>query len=385
MGSGMTRSDDDDDTVDVQGSGPPTVRVVPRSDVKPAVAVPVAPAAWHVHLGVAAVVALLAAAGAGLGVWLALSPLVRPAAAPAPAPLAAVAPAPARSLLPPTPPPPLAAAAMPSAPAVLPSPPRFVVHIADEAQIAADRPDALTYFRFERNSRIIVLDFPTLIEQGLTLNRVATLVEKNGEPHDRVLDDAALDAAIQAKGDTVESYYYGHDYAAADLARFFALADRDRIALRPEEERLRAFLVQEGLLVPGAVGAVVSVPRAGELEIDPRMRAAILHDELAHGEYFTRPAYATYVRRFWSEGLDDAARQAFRRFLAAEDFDPTLDDLIANEMQGYLATSPDPRLFSARALGLPQSRLVPLQEAFVLGMPAGWLRDAAQAAAMLRP
>ena len=58
----------------------------------------------------------------------------------------------------------------------------------------------------------------------MTLDRVAAFVEKANVPHDRLLDDAALNAAITASGDTVASYYYGHDYQAADLAQFFALA-----------------------------------------------------------------------------------------------------------------------------------------------------------------
>ena len=81
-------------------------------------------------------------------------------------------------------------------------------------------------FRFAANPRILVLDFASLREQGMMLNRVAALVEKAGLPHDRVLTDSELDQAIHAQGDTVETFYYGHDYSAAALVRFFALADR---------------------------------------------------------------------------------------------------------------------------------------------------------------
>ena len=76
-------------------------------------------------------------------------------------------------------------------------------------------------FRFADNPAILVLDFASLHEQGKMLNRVAAFVEKARLPHDRVLTDSELDAAIQAKGDTVETFYFGHDYAAASLARFF--------------------------------------------------------------------------------------------------------------------------------------------------------------------
>ena len=94
-------------------------------------------------------------------------------------------------------------------------------------------------FRFAADPRIVVLDFPTLRQQGAMLNRVASLIEKAGLPRDRVLNDAELDAAIRAGGDTLETYYYGHDYPAAALVRFFALADAAHVALDPEEQRLR--------------------------------------------------------------------------------------------------------------------------------------------------
>ena len=61
------------------------------------------------------------------------------------------------------------------------------------------------------------------------LDRLAAFVEKAGVPHDRVLTDAELDATIREHGDTVETFYLGHDYAAASLLRFFAAADRQGI------------------------------------------------------------------------------------------------------------------------------------------------------------
>ena len=95
------------------------------------------------------------------------------------------------------------------------------------------------------------------------LNRVAAFVEKAGLPHDRVLTDAELDAAIRASGETPATYYYGHDYRAADLIRFFALADRAGVALTPEEERLRRLLRQAGWTDTSAAGALISIPKAG--------------------------------------------------------------------------------------------------------------------------
>lgn len=253
----------------------------------------------------------------------------------------------------------------------------IAVRMADEAEILAHQPSATTVFRFASNRRVLVLYFASLLEQGLMLNRAAALMEKVGLPRDRVLRDDELDAAIAASGDTMETFYYGHDYAAEDLVRFFALADRDGVRLREQEEWLRRLLTQEGLLAPGARGALISVPAVGAVpDIDAKMRAVILRHELAHAEFFTNRPYADYVRQFWREGLGEEGRAVFRRYLAAQNYDPALEDLMANEMQAYLMHTPDLRVFNAAALGVAPEVVDRWQAEFLLGMPNGWLRDA---------
>jgi hypothetical protein len=52
-------------------------------------------------------------------------------------------------------------------------------------------------------------------------------------------------------------------------------------------------------LAPGAVGGPITLTAAGSApEIDARARQAILQHELSHGEYFTNPAFATWVQDF---------------------------------------------------------------------------------------
>jgi hypothetical protein len=253
--------------------------------------------------------------------------------------------------------------------------PRFTIQIASEATILANRAETLDFFRLDANPGVLVLDFPTLRQQGLMLNRVAALVEKIGLPHDRVLTDVELDAAIRAGGDTTETYYYGHDYAAADLARFFVLAARDGVGLTAEEQELRALLQQEGFLASGSRLALISLPREGSgAGMDAVLRRAILRHELSHAEFFSNGAYAAYVDRFWSE-MDPAGRAAFTKFLAASDYDPAVPGLYANEMQAYLVHTPDTRIFNAGLLGISAEALARLQASFLIGMPAGWLRD----------
>jgi hypothetical protein len=106
--------------------------------------------------------------------------------------------------------------------------------------------------------------FPSLAAQGATLNRAAALVEKAGLPRDRLLDGVELAAAIARSGDTPETWYLGHDYRSADLARFFALAERDRVALTEAELWLREQFVTALALAGSGPFAFVSVPiRAG--------------------------------------------------------------------------------------------------------------------------
>jgi hypothetical protein len=248
------------------------------------------------------------------------------------------------------------------------------VLVGSETEIVAHTAVRPTAFRLAANPRILVIDSPTLHAQGLMLNRIAAFVEKAGLPRDRVLGDAALQQAIAQTGETTETYYIGHDYAAADLARFFAAADRDRVALGAEEERLRSMLRREELLAAASVSAVLSVPRAAPGSIDDQTRRVILRHELSHGEFFANPSYAAFVRTFWHHRLSDGQRAAFRRFLQCQGYDGANEELMANEMQAFLMFTPDERYFAAGLVGLAQADLTSLRRQFLESMPAGWLR-----------
>jgi hypothetical protein len=217
-----------------------------------------------------------------------------------------------------------------------------------------------------------VLDFGSLREQGLMLDRVAALIEKAGLPRDRVLSDAELAQAIAVRGETIETFYYGHDYSAASLRRFFALAN----ALDAEERELRALLEQEGWLERGAVGGLISIPRVGaNATVTAQARATILRHELSHGEFFTDTDYAAYVRAFWSGELSEAERAGVRRFLASEGYDVGEDELVVNEMQAYLMFTRDPRFFRPAMVGVSGERIAVIRARFLAGMPAGWLHE----------
>lgn len=253
-------------------------------------------------------------------------------------------------------------------------PPHMAVADGDEASILASRASDLQVFRFGAEPRVLVLSFPTLHAQGQMLNRLGAFVEKAGVPRNRVLTDPELTAAILRSGETPDTYNYGHDYSAAELARFFAAAARDGVALRPEEQTLGALLVQEGMLAPGAVGAVISIPpETADPPVGAAARATILRHELSHGAYFTDPAYTAYAQRFWQTALTDAQRAGFRRFLASEGYDGADEDLMMNETQAYLVHTRNRQFFDPRMAGLTEVEAERLRDAFLHDMPDGWL------------
>ncbi|HQT63985.1 MAG: hypothetical protein B7Z75_03620 [Acidocella sp. 20-57-95] len=246
-----------------------------------------------------------------------------------------------------------------------------------EAQIDATQPCDIKVSYFAPDPRIVVVDFPNLTIQGLMLDRVAALIEKAKLPRNKVLDDVALRAAIYDCGDTIESYYYGHDYRAADLARFFALADQQGVQLNPHELWLKRLLNQLGWLVPGANGALITLPAAAP-PITEEMRAVILHHELSHGAFFTNPAYAAYAVAFWGS-LTPSEQEGFKNFLGGEGYDTNNTNLMLNETQAYLIFTRDPQFFNAHAVGMSDDEKNALRDRFIAGMPDFWLKPMANA------
>ncbi len=246
-----------------------------------------------------------------------------------------------------------------------------------EAEIDASAPCATAVSTFALDDAVIVIDFPDLATQGLTLDRIAALVEKAHLPRERVLTDAELTQAIQASGETIESYYYGHDYQAADLAKFFRLAAAQNIRLNAHETWLHALLLQLGWLSPGSRGAIITVPAAGAV-IAPDMRAVILHHEISHGAFYTNPTYRAYAESFWYS-LTDSDRAAFTGFLGRQGYDTDNTELMLNETQAYLIFTRDPRFFNAAAVGMSETDIARLREIFIANMPDFWLRPLANA------
>jgi hypothetical protein len=252
--------------------------------------------------------------------------------------------------------------------------------LASEAAIFNHVGHRFTVFRFRDDPLIVVIDCPDLEAQGLMFDRIAALIEKAATPRDRVLDEAAFHRALAAANLSVATYYYGNDYPAAALRRFYRLARAERVTLTKQERRLEQIAREEGFLRPGANGAVISIPQAaGSRRVGWQTRAVILRHELAHGAYFTLPAYRAYVHHFYDTAMTAREQAAFRGFLVASGYDPADHDLIVNETIAYMVFTRDPNFFAAATVGLSAARLASLRRRFVGGMPHFWLRRMASA------
>lgn len=250
------------------------------------------------------------------------------------------------------------------------------VEAATSQEILNRTASALTIYRLAENPRVLVLDFPSLKQQGRMLDRIAAQVEKAQTPKKHLLNDADLQISVKAIGETPDGYYYGHDYSAAALTHFFALADRDEVALTQEEIMLRRLLQQEGWFGPGFKAGLISLPTIGaDKNITRAARLAILNHELAHGEYFANPEYAAYVNLFWKSMVTTKEQSDIRAFLMSEGYDSNNEELVENEAQAYLMFTVDPTFFSPTRSGMAVERRNELQARFHAGMKASWLRD----------
>jgi hypothetical protein len=230
---------------------------------------------------------------------------------------------------------------------------------------------------------VLVVEYPDLSAQGRALNRIATLIEKAGAPRDRVLTDKELAAFMAETGAEPHSYYFGHDYRAVDLARFFTLVETQQTPLGDDEVRFREFLLNAGVIarggagyiVPNPPGAVVSYTRAREDDparpineaVSRELRAAVLRHELSHGIYFTNPAYREHSWAFWN-ALTPPEREMFTQFLTDLQYDPKNEELMVNEVQAFLMHTSSV-VFTAEHLGVTDPQLGVLRDRFLEGMP----------------
>ena len=248
--------------------------------------------------------------------------------------------------------------------------------------------------RLRENPAVLAIEFPSLAVQGAAMNRVAALLEKADAPRDRVLADVELAELIARAGDNSQTFYQGHDYEGAGLARFYALALQQGQPLNAQEVRLRQVLLSSGLLIETAEGlrpkgtqAVITFTATQADDpstpvdemVDERRRESVLRHESSHGRFYTRPAYREHCRRFWREALTEPQRESMRRYLAGLGYDRRDEDLMLNEAQAFLMHTPDTRAFNGQGVGIPDAVLSDLRRRFWRTLPADADEPTAQA------
>ena len=264
--------------------------------------------------------------------------------------------------------------------ATVPTP---TIEVATFRQILANRSPDWRATRLAENPKILVVEFPDLVAQGLALNRLAALIEKHNAPRDRLLSDDRLTKFIEQAGDTSETFYFGHDYQAEAIARFFNLAVLQQVRLNADELRLRNLLLEANLLReedgqmvgnPGPQAIVTFTalqtdrPQTPVDEsVDAQRREATLRHELSHGEFFTNVDYRNHCWIVWQQ-LADNDRSLLRKFLASQGYDQHNESLMVNEAQAFLMNTPDDRVINAHLIGLSQSRFDGLRELFRQGL-----------------
>jgi len=257
--------------------------------------------------------------------------------------------------------------------------------ITGEALVERKSPKLQIYYN-TKNENVLILDFPTLRQQGLMFNRLLAFAEGAGVSRSTILSEYELLSYLKKKKLTFETFAFGNDFVLKDIVDFFNLADRTSVTLNEGELRLKHILLEHEFMVIGDNGvfetssvnkAVISITQiqpddpstdADEM-IDIDMRRALLMHELSHGEFFTNKAYRDYCMDFWHFKMSETERKAFREMLLENSYDVRNEELCINEMQAYLMNTPDKRFFSAASLGMSEDELYHMQRKFILGDP----------------
>ncbi|CAA7614603.1 conserved exported hypothetical protein [Candidatus Terasakiella magnetica] len=260
-----------------------------------------------------------------------------------------------------------------------------LVQEAGYRDILAARTEALLIFRYSANPDIMVMDIPTLAQQGEMFNRMVALIERMGASRVKVMNNDELAEYVRSVGKTAATFAFGNDFRSSEMVIFFNLAAHGQVELNEQEQLLRRFLLDQRMVmekfgflqVAGHDRIILSVPQeqaqtldnGNTLRITARARDTILRHELSHGEYYTNRYYADYCRQFWRTVMSAQERAAFRKFLAGRNYDTDNDEMMINETQAYLIHTPDPGAFSPQAAGLAPAAIDGLRQKFMAGNP----------------
>jgi hypothetical protein len=184
------------------------------------------------------------------------------------------------------------------------------------------------WYRWDLLPSVILFDFKDYAIQDAYLKRLAFFVEKNGFVG-RLAPDQEI-APLHG--------WNAHDYKAEDLARFFALAEKQRFPLNQEELRLRDFLLERGVIHERAGGygfsenaAIISISR----ESADYLRRTFLTHEASHALFFADSRYRAFCIELWN-GMGEEEKWFWKLYFGWMNYNTASSYLMANEVQAYL-------------------------------------------------
>lgn len=241
-----------------------------------------------------------------------------------------------------------------------------------------------TPYLLPENNRVVVIDFPSLREQAQMFGRVVLFVERHGAPKTHVMTQSEVQQWLEQHAQRLETLTVGNNFRASQLARFFNTARVQDVALSDEEQQLRDWLLQAGLLrlmdttlAAGEPESVIvtlpqasSVPGCATCTIKDAHRNVILEHELSHAHFSTDARYRDYVMSFWSGMTSQESGDKFAQFLRKRGYNADDQELLANEMQAFLMHTPDVKMFAASAVGMTEAELNEIRRRFREGWEA---------------
>jgi hypothetical protein len=187
-------------------------------------------------------------------------------------------------------------------------------------------------FQWEGFPSVLIFDTANYAVQDRLFKRLAFFVEKAGY-RGRLSTDRELAG---------QHGWNAHDYRAEDLAAFFTLAETTDFPLLPEEEELKAILLDNGILkrvayqkIDAGVGAVISLSQ----ESSDYLRRQFMTHEGFHGVFFIDEEFRDFSKARYNN-LSPAARNFILSFFDYQHYDISDGYLVINEFQAHVLQQP---------------------------------------------
>ena len=186
--------------------------------------------------------------------------------------------------------------------------------------------DNFELFSWNYFPSFLIIDTIDYSFQARMFKRIAFYVEKPGSR-----------GLILANEDIEKLHgWNAHDYKADDLASFFNKSRELNFSLNPEEDLLKAILLEnsvikeeKGAYYPGN-GGILSISQ----ESKDHLRRIFITHEGYHGIFFSSPGFRDRCRKVW-EVVDPELKDFWYLFLEYKSYNTEDDYLVVNEFMAY--------------------------------------------------